>query len=592
MSIELIYLEDVFEELNLELPNLNICNGSNSFFSMLRPQFKESLMYDNIVGPYIENKKFDTLCLETIITAKKESVDVLLTPEYSFSYDVIEKIITDESGELKPNIGKLWCLCCQGISVDSFTSKMLQFKNDAIVIENAIKSMDELSFVNALIYIFVDGSGKIILVPQIKTHTMGDAELLCEGKGLSLGNVIYKIGKGKSNQICSIVCADVFQYNRGEINIQDLKRVDESMILLHPQLNGKPRHETFAAFRRNAYDLEHYENLVYITANWASGTKLVNNDPSLGIKDLEIMNPWTSIYMKDKNKHWLETERDRRNHNESKGLGFGYYRSKKVKVWFNYKYELMHLLTIKKPRNEVPVVTVSKIELLVDKCYVRQSTEWCSKDTFPMKDNLCDVININKENDSYCYPIKASKALRDIFFGLSLGGYEEGQLQIEDNEIHQNIGTHIDDECEKFRESNAIKFKKLVYYLQNQNLPENMNELIKNHKFAIVENTFNLVSKDPANKNRAIVAFVENKNEARRLSERYEKKIKKLYYPTPSGVSLEDIERLKKDFELYSLNKVCVISNDEMGVEVVFYPVINENITNPDRKQNETSIVR
>ena len=82
-----------------------------------------------------------------------------------------------------------------------------------------------------------------------------------------------------------------------------------------------------------AYDLEHYNNFIYITANWADGTRLVNDKPELGVEDLVIKNPWTSIYIKDTNGNWFLNEKSLRDVNFQKGLGFGYHKTKKIKIF-------------------------------------------------------------------------------------------------------------------------------------------------------------------------------------------------------------------------------------------------------------------
>lgn len=589
MSVELIYLEDIAGEYGIQVPEFIVCEGTSGLFSMLRPQYLGCFKYNNISGPYIEGEEMDELCIRTIQTARDEGVDLFLTPEYAFSYNVLDKIIYDKTDQFQPEKGKLWCVCCQGIAVNKFLNKFNEYNEVCHVIDKAIITMEKKEFVNALLYIFRDNENKLVLLPQIKTHPMADGELHCEGSGLSRGKIIYKIGKDQCNQICAIICADAFQYNMSEINLQELKKFNESMIFLHPQLNAKPRHDTFAALRKMAYNLEHYKDLIYITANWADGTRLINDTPELGVNDLVINNPWTSIYIKDTNGKWFDSEISLRDGNFQKGIGFGYYKSRKLKIWYSFKDELMQEILLKKPRYIGPVVTEVKKDVSVKKVYQNENSNWIEKSSMTYDDNLAEVISVNIEDEKYNFPIKAKKQIRDLFFGLSIGTYETGQLMVDDNELHQNLGTFTDYDSELLREESAANFRRLVTILQGENLPNHMKDLIKNHQFAVVDNVFNLKSDSEY---RAIVAFVPKVNDARQLCEAYEKIVNRKYMPNLNGTSVEQIETLKLEYEKFEKNKVCVMCLDDTGFGFSYFPKVNENITNPEKKQDETSIMR
>ena len=110
------------------------------------------------------------------------------------------------------------------------------------------------------------------------------------------------------------------------------------------------------------------------------------------------------------------TRKRLRKHNYSKGLGFGYFNRCKLKVWYCLKNEIVHLLTIKKPKLNGPNVAVPKYDVIVNKVYVTDSKGYLiEKDYISDNNNLQALINIREDELDYNFPIKADKEDRDKF---------------------------------------------------------------------------------------------------------------------------------------------------------------------------------
>jgi hypothetical protein len=588
MTFKIIEIEDSIRNMGFEMPVLSICDGSPATFSMLRPQFKENLKYNDTNGVWIENPGFLSLCESTIKICKEKFIDLLITPEYSFSYETVYKIVLDKTGDFRPDYGKLWCICCQGITGVEFKQYIEKFQKEAIVVEDALNTMVYREFVNALFYIFIDENNQLFLVPQIKTQSMSDSHSICEGAGLTQGCVIYKFGKNYTNQLVTLICADVFRFVSGEISQLTLKTPTENLILLHPQLNAHPRHESFSAMRDLVYKIDHYKNMIYITSNWAAGTMLIDAEDRFAPK--KIITPWSAIYIKDKDKQWFESEKKLRLDNDVKALSFGYQNKNQLKVWYGYIDELSQKIVVKKPATSVAAVLVPKLDVQVKSLYLKDNNEWVEVNDIVRIDNLGDITGIEKHDEYYGYPIRENKVHRDVFFGISLGSSEKEQLFLDDTEITLNVGTFVDEQCDESRKKRLHNFKKLKSLLQDKKLPVGMDDLNQNHKFDLMEDSFNVISKDGSHEMIGMIAYVSDETDAKKVSQEFKEKLKKfspIYDPETN-----DFDSFKNDVEMYQNNKkICILYCDD-HFEICSYPKRNTDIKNPDKEIDEISITR
>lgn len=607
MNVEFKYVEDIIKDkIGPVCPEFDICKGNPYVFTLMRPQFCALFEYDGTNGPVIYDELFEQLCEDLIKKAKYENVDVLITPEYCIPLDIITKIITDTSESLKPNLGKIWCLCCQGTKYYDFIQYLDKFEElGAKVIRLAVETASAKNFINALIYVFTLTDGSICILPQLKTCPSADRELLCEEMGMSTGKIIYKFGKGYSNQLCTIICADAL--NLGYISLDKIINGNENIILLHPQLNEKPRNSTFCSFKYNFYNRIECDSLIYITINWAYGTKLIHRNNSVAEDmTLHIMNSWSCIYVKDKENKWMEQEKDLRKQNYKKGLGFGYFNRCKLKVWYCIKNEIVHLLTIKKPKLNGPNVAEPKYDVIVNKAYIKDNQGYLiEKDYVSDNNNLQALINIREDELDYNFPLKADKEDRDKFFGTCLGNLEIGQLSIGDNEICNIVSIHIDDECEEQRLKSIDNFNKLVELLKTGKLveliergeiPSGMKNLACSHMFSLEDCVFNVVPKDNNIRAKAIVSYVPYEPDAKEVSNKMKeiaenKKIElnkdiicKLLSENSDGRENE----LRK---VFTNTYVCILTQKMGTTQIISYSEYKPEITSSDRVLDGTSII-
>lgn len=599
MNVEFKYVEDIIlDKIGPVCPEFDVCNGNPYVFTLLRPQFFATFEYDETNGPVIYDEAFEQLCEDLIKKAKYENVDVLITPEYCIPLDIITKIISDTSESLKPNLGKIWCLCCQGTKYDSFLQYLDKFEElGAKVIRYAVETATLKNFINALIYVFRLTDGSICILPQLKTQIMADRDLLCEGMGMSVGRVVYKFGKERPNQLCTIICADALNFRN--ISLSNINSGNENIILLHPQLNEKPRNSTFCRLKYNLYDSTECDSMIYITVNWAYGTKLIHRNNPQPDTTLSIINPWSCIYVKDINNQWLEQQRCLRNHNFSKGLGFGYFNRCKLKIWYCLKNEIIHLLTIKKPKGIGPSVAQPKQDVTVNKVYEAKDRRYLIEKDYKRKDNnLRELLDIREDEIDYNFPLRADKENRDIFFGVCLGylekDLEKGQLAIVDNEVCNIVSIHIDDECEEQRLKLINHFNILVNLLKAGKLPPYMKELVRSHMFSLEDCIFNLVSKDNNVRAKAIVSYVPYEPDAKKVSSKMKEEEKNKNAELNKDIIYELIsEERENEIRKFITNTyVCVFTQKRGTTQIISYPEYKPEITSSDRVPDGTSIMR
>lgn len=560
MSVHFKYVE---EYLNEELlPEFDVCETTRSVFSLLRLQCKGKLTADSVRGASFNDKKHDSLCRKALKRARVKNADVFITPEYSIAPELIDEIISQRN--LQPPYGKIWCLACQGETVNDFEERVAEWEHrGAHVIKACLEYASLQNFVAPLVYVFRLNNNKICLIPQLKSIPMADRNLSCEGAGLSLGKTIFIFGRNKPNQLCSIICADSMNY---EISLVKLFPGNENVILLHPQLNIKPRYPDFSLFRSQIFRNAVGSRCIYITANWAAGTevKIISSEE---VK--KITNPWSCIYIKNRDPNWLENLRKLRKANLKKGLGFAYWRPVKVNIWYSCKKENLQFMYIKKPGQNAPAVTQPNLEVSHVETFLPSPDrrEWLIGSS--LFNEELDYLKFLKRQDPYDCPREFTVEERDIFFGLCLGNMEEGQLTADRDEVCGRLGIEIDDECNEARREAADRFLKLVDCLIKKRLPQYLKHFREDHKMGL-EYPFNLFhsphGKEEKRDQRALVAYVESEKIAEIVAEKFS-------HLTGNKQS------------------ICVFTVKYGSHDIVTYPKVEVSITAGKNFSDSTSIV-
>lgn len=551
MSIKLKPIEEAIE--HHLVPKFRFLDENTDSFKLLRLQCKGALIADAQQGARLEDvKSHNDLCKSTLHMAYSNRVDILMTPEYSFPMELVDDILTNPG--LKPRPGALWCLACQGVSWDYFIDCLGKWGDFAYVVQPSVANYE--SFVNVLLYVFQSTqNGKLVIIPQLKIQPMRDINFNHEGSGLTTGDVIYQFGREQPNQLCSIICADAYHNGlKGNLNIFNQNHYSENWIILHPQLNPKPRDDSMISFRKELFNATSTRPIVYITANWSAGTTIKVR----GQGNFSINNPWTCIYSKHQDKGWLEGLRSIREKNLKKGLGFSYLNIKKTKIWHAVKMEHLQQLDIQKPNPCGHPVANSDAGVGVEKIYIPNAnhTDWIEEElTFDL--NLPnDLVELLSNN--FAYPLTATVEQRDKFFGLCLGHLEKGQLiAVEDKEQNRRLSIHIDPDCDELRNNDAENVAKLTAYLQNpiDGLPGQLGHMNGEYKYYFTDSYeyYNLFPLSQDGKKAVWVTYKGTNREAKSLAEDLKKIV---------GLDRED--------------KICVFTHNYTPTfQIDYYPKVS-----------------
>ena len=148
-----------------------------------------------------------------------------------------------------PGEGVLWALGCESITYEELVAVAQDLARHATVLYEPLQP-DPRRFLDPLVYVFeatrTDGNGPptVVLLVQFKTCPMGDNDHF-EINGLQRGTRIYQFGGATQLRLVSLICSDALEFLDAQA-----EAVYDRTLVLHVQLNPKPRQEQYREYRR------------------------------------------------------------------------------------------------------------------------------------------------------------------------------------------------------------------------------------------------------------------------------------------------------------------------------------------------------
>jgi len=483
---EFIRVSEILKENN---PVLNICTNNGSPVRVTQWQPYGEVTVDRNRGV----KKEDSLFLEKahkfIEKALEINSDLVLTPEYSFPFTILEKILKDET--LWPRQGQLWCLGAQGENRDVLFKKFSEWRSITnINLVSFAADSDKLnisSFVSPLIYLFLTKNKELCILPQFKTGQMADPRNSFEGPGLCLGKSIFVFDGSEQrsqNVFLSLICADTLHIHADEI----ISSIPERYIVLfHPQLNPVPRHSQLVTFRNRFYNTSQKDARI-LTLNWAAGTF----GYSQGQKYLFNI-PWSAYFKNSKGSQPLNEQSLRSNKERNHKKGTPYIVSDRIEVWFSDRNEHCKSFIISKGDNgNSPLPVVSRDDPTTEDCYTYDETNkmWVAEQ-FKCASNMKDIFlefNIPMDfpypvcslNPSECDQCKKT----DFFFGSLFGKFETNEILCSDEQVTRLL-VGSDNDSDLLRKDKLDMIMHLKRLLAQGEFPESLKYLKNNYVFEI-----------------------------------------------------------------------------------------------------------
>ena len=182
--------------------------------------------------------------------ALSRNANLAVTPEYSMPWDTLENKISEG---VTPDFGNIWVIGCESITVAE-----LQAFRDRVspYAELLCEDMEDhpATFLNPVAYIFRTGRtgeenkkhphSQLVILLQFKTCPMGDSDHF-EINGLQTGSYVYCFGNGTTTlRMATLICSDAFEFLDAHA-----REIYDRTLLLHIQLNPKPRQGQFRQYR-------------------------------------------------------------------------------------------------------------------------------------------------------------------------------------------------------------------------------------------------------------------------------------------------------------------------------------------------------
>lgn len=323
-------IHELLDENDLEYPKLAVLQSNESLYTALLVQPEAHIQ---VRDEFIRNADragakamFDAIARE----ASAQSVELLVTPEYSFPWETIEELLRDGS---TPDIGQLWVLGCESLSMAELPTLKERFSQWADVLHETLPPEQPATarYLDPLVYLFrteTSGSHKprLVMVVQFKTAPSGDPHNI-EATRMARGNDVYLFERGNEVRLITIICSDAFAFRD-----EDVTANYENLLLLHLQLNENPRQESYMRYRRRLYDFE-CDQTELICLNWAEKFRFDLKDGSPITKASNISaSAWHSKSRK------FATEDGRIEHNHSFGLYYTHdFEQHRHMLHFTYK---------------------------------------------------------------------------------------------------------------------------------------------------------------------------------------------------------------------------------------------------------------
>jgi predicted nucleic acid-binding Zn-ribbon protein len=204
-------------DLQILKPNAELCSTL-----LIQPQetvcWKES---EHFVGN-LDQRSAVAKYRNLISLAKSTDADLVLSPEYSCPWSIVEESIG--KGDV-PNEGKLWCLGCESITPTELQYLAARHLNVEWVYEGGLDQRPG-QFLDTLCYILqCEGAGGVqrtVVAVQFKGEPMADPPDHLERDNMIKGTTRYILRNRDNNEtiyLVSVVCSDALTFRMDELDL-------------------------------------------------------------------------------------------------------------------------------------------------------------------------------------------------------------------------------------------------------------------------------------------------------------------------------------------------------------------------------------
>lgn len=233
---------------------------------LLQPEGAVEATHDRV--GHADVRLGQAICRGFLSSAVENNADLAIAPEYCVPWAVVADIL---DGTRRPARGGLWVLGCESITPADLEA-LAQRANG---LENLFfyhepfdpRQVAHKRYVDPLLYVFWsqdnDGVPVLCMLVQLKTVACRDY-LDVEQTSLCVGRDIYAFNRGLGKiGLLSIICSDAFDFT------PQVAAYHVNCLLIHIQLNPKPAHDAYAAYRVELCAVGSASHVELICLNWA-----------------------------------------------------------------------------------------------------------------------------------------------------------------------------------------------------------------------------------------------------------------------------------------------------------------------------------
>ena len=342
MAVHIREVDGVLEPSGLLPPDLAVLQSTHQTYRVLLLQPSGPIYADaQRIGP-LDLASAEVRCDQLLKLATERGDQLVITPEYFLPVASLRKAAL---GAHFPAPGGLWVLGCESMT----PAKLLELQGECfgkceVIFEDDPNPAVQGNYFDPVAYCFVtkdaDEGFKRVILLQFKTMPSRD-EHGFENKQLRCGQAIYQF-KGLDGliRLATIICSDAF--GLGD-DLAANKRLSDRSVLIHIQLNPKPKHVDYRKYRAEIFRRSPaLTDCDIVCLNWAQN---IVQHGALGVAAHEWENESGSAwYLPERRCSVQDTEVAI---NEANGLYYTRHDKKRHVLHFHYE-EAIFALTVPK----------------------------------------------------------------------------------------------------------------------------------------------------------------------------------------------------------------------------------------------------
>lgn len=274
MAINIVDVEEVLRQQPhpLTLMSLEALNPAREPYRAILLQPTGLVEANDVRVGHANSALGHALCSGFLSSAAQSHSDLAVAPEYCIPWTVVQEIV---AGSFRPPLGAIWVLGCESISPADFQAlaKKYNAAGDCVFHHEPLDARQaaQRRYVDPLLYVFwaqnQDGKPVLFLLTQLKTVACRDYRDV-EQTSLCLGKTVYAFNRGiNTMSLVSIICSDAFDFT------EHIDAIHTNCLLIHIQLNPKPSHTDYAAYRTRLCSVGTNSNVELLCLNWAKSIK-------------------------------------------------------------------------------------------------------------------------------------------------------------------------------------------------------------------------------------------------------------------------------------------------------------------------------